>query len=109
MQFEGLILLNLRNFFRFPYIRQLLRCQINHQNAKYIHVYENRRFGFGDIVRSVLDGHRYLYIFFALIIFDCMVFLGNTSNFDEPFANTETDPGKISIAFYSGIFSYAGW
>ncbi|KAJ6638537.1 Y+L amino acid transporter 2 [Pseudolycoriella hygida] len=35
--------------------------------------------------------------------------IGNTSNFNEPFANTETDPGKISIAFYSGIFSYAGW
>ncbi|KAG4079058.1 hypothetical protein HA402_001713 [Bradysia odoriphaga] len=35
--------------------------------------------------------------------------IGNTSNFNEPFADTETDPGKISIAFYSGIFSYAGW
>lgn len=35
--------------------------------------------------------------------------IGNTENFNEPFANTETDPGKISIAFYSGIFSYAGW
>lgn len=30
-------------------------------------------------------------------------------NFDKPFENTETDPGKLSIAFYSGIFSYAGW
>lgn len=30
-------------------------------------------------------------------------------HFDKPFENTETDPGKLSIAFYSGIFSYAGW
>lgn len=30
-------------------------------------------------------------------------------NFKEPFANTESDPGKLSLAFYSGIFSYAGW
>lgn len=30
-------------------------------------------------------------------------------NFNKPFENTETDPGKLSIAFYSGIFSYAGW
>jgi amino acid transporter len=35
--------------------------------------------------------------------------MGNTKNFDEPFANSETDPGKLSVAFYSGIFSYAGW
>lgn len=34
---------------------------------------------------------------------------GHLENFDEPFANTETDPGKLSVAFYSGIFSYAGW
>lgn len=34
---------------------------------------------------------------------------GHLENFDEPFANTETDPGKMSVAFYSGIFSYAGW
>lgn len=35
--------------------------------------------------------------------------LGHTENFEKPFDNTETDPGKLSIAFYSGIFSYAGW
>lgn len=34
---------------------------------------------------------------------------GHMENFDAPFANTETDPGKLSVAFYSGIFSYAGW
>lgn len=34
---------------------------------------------------------------------------GHLENFEEPFKNTETDPGKLSIAFYSGIFSYAGW
>lgn len=34
---------------------------------------------------------------------------GHLENFDRPFENTETDPGKISVAFYSGIFSYAGW
>lgn len=34
---------------------------------------------------------------------------GHMENFDRPFENTETDPGKISVAFYSGIFSYAGW
>lgn len=37
------------------------------------------------------------------------VTLGHLENFERPFDNTETDPGKLSIAFYSGIFSYAGW
>lgn len=35
--------------------------------------------------------------------------MGHRENFNEPFANSETDPGKLSVAFYSGIFSYAGW
>jgi solute carrier family 7 (L-type amino acid transporter), member 5 len=30
-------------------------------------------------------------------------------NFEKPFEDTETDPGKLAVAFYSGIFSYAGW
>lgn len=34
---------------------------------------------------------------------------GHMENFDNAFENTETDPGKLSVAFYSGIFSYAGW
>lgn len=34
---------------------------------------------------------------------------GHLENFEQPFANTETDPGKVSVAFYHGIFSYAGW
>nr|XP_019538394.1 Y+L amino acid transporter 2 [Aedes albopictus] len=35
--------------------------------------------------------------------------LGGTENFENAFENTETDPGKLAVAFYSGIFSYAGW
>lgn len=35
--------------------------------------------------------------------------MGHRENFNEPFANSETDPGKLAVAFYSGIFSYAGW
>lgn len=35
--------------------------------------------------------------------------MGHMENFERPFENTETDIGKLSVAFYSGIFSYAGW
>lgn len=34
---------------------------------------------------------------------------GHTENFENAFENSETDPGKLAVAFYSGIFSYAGW
>jgi L-type amino acid transporter 5 len=45
-----------------------------------------------------------------IILVGCYwLLLGNTSHFDNAFENTETDPGKIAVAFYSGIFSYAGW
>ncbi|XP_003697755.1 Y+L amino acid transporter 2 [Apis florea] len=37
------------------------------------------------------------------------VMLGHTENFENVFENTITDPGKIAVAFYSGIFSYSGW
>ncbi|KAL5281714.1 SLC7A6.2 family protein [Megaselia abdita] len=35
--------------------------------------------------------------------------LGNVSNFENLFENSTTDPGKLAVAFYSGIFSYSGW
>lgn len=35
--------------------------------------------------------------------------LGNMDNFTNSFAHTTHNPGKISKAFYSGIFSYSGW
>ncbi|XP_014600893.1 PREDICTED: Y+L amino acid transporter 2 [Polistes canadensis] len=35
--------------------------------------------------------------------------MGHTENFENAFENTNKDPGKIAVAFYSGIFSYSGW
>ena len=35
--------------------------------------------------------------------------VGGYKNFDNAFAYSETEPGKICLAFYSGIYSYAGW
>ena len=34
---------------------------------------------------------------------------GGVSNFDNAFENSTMDPGRISLAFYSGLFSYSGW
>ena len=38
-----------------------------------------------------------------------LAFPGNVENFNEPFAGSTTEPGKIALAFYSGLFSYSGW
>ncbi|XP_076322301.1 large neutral amino acids transporter small subunit 2-like isoform X1 [Tachypleus tridentatus] len=35
--------------------------------------------------------------------------MGNIQNFQNAFEGTTTEPGYIALAFYSGIFSYAGW
>lgn len=35
--------------------------------------------------------------------------LGHLENFDNAFVNSNTNPGKIAKAIYSGIFSYSGW
>ncbi|CAH0554028.1 unnamed protein product [Brassicogethes aeneus] len=35
--------------------------------------------------------------------------MGNVSHFENAFANSNTNPGKIAKAFYSGIFTYSGW
>lgn len=35
--------------------------------------------------------------------------LGNTTNFNNFWEGSVTDPGRIAVAFYSGIFSYSGW
>ncbi|CAG7818170.1 unnamed protein product [Allacma fusca] len=35
--------------------------------------------------------------------------MGTTDNLAEPFEGTTTEPGNIAKAFYSGLFTYAGW
>ncbi|EFN86936.1 Y+L amino acid transporter 2 isoform X1 [Harpegnathos saltator] len=45
-------------------------------------------------------------IIIAGLVWLCM---GYTENFENTFENTNYSPGKIAVAFYSGIFSYSGW
>lgn len=34
---------------------------------------------------------------------------GHTDNMRQPFQGSNTSPGALALAFYSGLFSYAGW
>ncbi|CAH1779995.1 unnamed protein product [Owenia fusiformis] len=47
----------------------------------------------------------------VLIIIIGAVYLakGNTKSFEDPWKNSNTEPGAIALSFYSGLFSYAGW
>lgn len=47
----------------------------------------------------------------VFIIVTGIVFLGmgNVEHFHNSFHGSVTDPGRLSLAFYSGIFSYTGW
>ena len=36
-------------------------------------------------------------------------FLGRLENLQDAFEDTTTKPGAFALAFYSGLFSYAGW
>jgi hypothetical protein len=38
-----------------------------------------------------------------------MCSLGNLENFQSPFESTTSHPGKIALAFYSGLYSFSGW
>lgn len=54
-------------------------------------------------------GEFFLLFGYFFVRFNFFFYLGHMENFENAFENTETDPGKLSVAFYSGIFSYAGW
>lgn len=47
-----------------------------------------------------------LIIIIAGLVWLCQ---GHTENFQRPMAGTNTQPGYIALAIYSGLFSYSGW
>ncbi|KAK6174528.1 hypothetical protein SNE40_017786 [Patella caerulea] len=51
-----------------------------------------------------------LFALFIIIITGLVkIALGETEYFQDAFQGTSTDVGSISLAFYSGLFAYAGW
>ncbi|XP_069112800.1 Y+L amino acid transporter 2-like [Argopecten irradians] len=46
-----------------------------------------------------------------IIIITGMVYLyiGDRESYEDPFKGSTTEPGNFALAFYSGLFSYAGW
>ena len=47
-----------------------------------------------------------LVIIVAGVVYMC---LGHLEHFDKPFENTNLEPGHVALAFYAGIYSFAGF
>lgn len=48
-------------------------------------------------------------LFVIIVVGVVAIVQGRVENFQNSFEGSNMDPGKISMAFYSGLFSYAGW
>ncbi|VUZ44260.1 unnamed protein product, partial [Hymenolepis diminuta] len=35
--------------------------------------------------------------------------MGSVDSFDDPFANSNTSPGSMALAFYQGFWAFSGW
>lgn len=57
---------------------------------------------------KIMKGDKFLQSFLLCLLL-YFLFLGKTDNFQNSFDGTVKDPGRIAVAFYSGIFSYTGW
>jgi solute carrier family 7 (L-type amino acid transporter), member 5 len=63
-------------------------------------------------VTSVTDIFTGTKVFALLVIFAAgawHLFSGHTELLQVPFENSTSSPGRIALAFYSGLFSYSGW
>jgi len=53
--------------------------------------------------------YHFLIINFINLIIYMTVFIGRYQNFENVMEGSNYDPGKIAVAFYSGLFCYTGW
>lgn len=60
-------------------------------------------------VQDVFTFAKVLALIIIIIAGATHLFNGHTENFQNAFEGTTREPGYIALAFYSGLFSYAGW
>lgn len=60
-------------------------------------------------VQDIFTGTKVFALIIIIVAGFVWLFMGHTENFQQPFANTNKEPGLIALAMYSGLFSYSGW
>lgn len=61
-------------------------------------------------LQDVFTGTKVLALVMIIISGLYVMVLGDDDLFSkEPFKGTNTEPGYVALAFYSGLFSYSGW
>ncbi|KAL5021429.1 hypothetical protein ScPMuIL_000584 [Solemya velum] len=60
-------------------------------------------------IQDIFTVAKLLALFIITIAGLVMIGFGEVEYFQNGFENTSTDVGSVSLAFYSGLFAYAGW
>ncbi|XP_024943330.1 Y+L amino acid transporter 2 isoform X2 [Cephus cinctus] len=60
-------------------------------------------------VQDVFTGTKIFALIIIMVAGVWWLCMGHTENFHQPMAGTNTQPGYIALAIYSGLFSYSGW
>lgn len=63
----------------------------------------------GARLQTVFTTMKVLAILLIIVAGFVVLCMGKFDNLHDPFEGTTTDPGHLSLALYSGLFSYAGW
>lgn len=60
-------------------------------------------------VQDIFTATKIIALIMIIIIGIVFLFTNDRESYQDPFENSTTSPGKFALAFYSGLYSYAGW
>lgn len=61
------------------------------------------------MVQDLFTGAKVFALVIVIIAGIVWLGFGHTEQLEDPMRNTDWSPGHLSLSFYSGLFSYAGW